>query len=168
MQRFEGAAMKRLLTLLTAAMASLSAHADGTVEVSFVKPEQFADVRSTYQRVDDGFLKALATHFQSAAAPHVPDGQTLRIEVLDVDLAGEIRPRFAASYDVRVVGLGADWPRLKFRYSMSSASGAAELAEVQLSDMAYNFRSTGRYSKETLSYERRMIDEWVGKTFAAK
>ncbi len=160
--------MKRMLTLLTAAMATVSAHATGTVEVSFVKPERFADVRSTYQRVDDGLLKALATHFQTALTPHVPDGQTLRIEVLDVDLAGEFRPRFSTSPDVRVVGLGADWPHLKFRYAMSSASGAAELAEVQLSDLAYNLRSVGRYNDGPLHYERRMIDEWAGKTFAAK
>jgi hypothetical protein len=160
--------MKRLLTVLTVAMTAVSAQAAGTVEVSFVKPEQFADVRSTYQRVDDGLLKALAAHFQAALVPHVPDGQTLRIDVLDVDLAGEIRPRFAASYDVRVVGMGADWPHLKFRYSMSSASGAAELAEVQLSDLAYNFRSVARYNDGPLHYERRMIDEWVGKTFAGK
>jgi hypothetical protein len=161
--------MKRVLGAAAVAVFCLSAHAAGTVQVSFVEPEKFADVRSSYQRVDDGVLKSLATHFQTAVGPHVPDGQTLRIEVLDVDLAGEFRPRFSAGPDVRVLGLGADSPHLTFRYAKPSASGAAELAEVRLSDLAYLHRGhMARYGDESLRYERRMIDEWVGKTFAAK
>lgn len=152
-----------------AVVASAPAYAAGTVQVKFVQPDKFADVRGNHQRVDDGLLKILEAHFQIAAAQYVPDGQTLSIEVLDVDLAGEFRPRFSASPDVRVLGLGADSPHIKLRYAMSSPSGAAELAEVQLSDLGYLYRGTGRYgSSESLRYERRMIDEWLGKTFASK
>jgi hypothetical protein len=161
--------MKRLLGAAAVAVFGLSAHAAGTVQVKFVEPDKFADVRGMHQRVDEDLLKILEAHFQVSASKHVPDGQTLSIEVLDVDLAGEFRPRFSASPDVRVLGLGADSPHIKLRYALSSPSGAAQLAEVQLSDLGYLHRSTGRYgSSESLRYERRMIDEWVGKTFAAK
>jgi hypothetical protein len=55
------------------------------------------------------------------------------------------------------------------RYALSSPSGAAQLAEVQLSDLGYLHRGTGRYgSSESLRFEKRMIDEWVKTTFASK
>jgi Protein of unknown function (DUF3016) len=167
--------MKRLFTqafgafAVAAAVASAPAYAAGTVQVKFVEPDKFADVRGMHQRVDDGLLKILEAHFQSAASKHVPDGQTLNIEVLDVDLAGEFRPRFSASPDVRVLGLGADSPHITLRYALSSPSGAVQLAEVQLSDLGYLHRGTGRYgSSESLRFEKRMIDEWVKTTFASK
>lgn len=150
-------------------LAATAAQAAGTVQVKFVEPDKFSDVRGNHQRVDDGLLKMLEAHFQTAAAQYVPDGQTLSIEVLDVDLAGEFRPRFSASPDVRVLGLGADSPHIKLRYALSSPSGAAQLAEVRLSDLGYLHRGTGRYSSsESLRFEKRMIDDWVKTTFAAK
>lgn len=158
-----------LKTTLAAALVALvlpAAHAAGVVQVKFVEPAKFADVRGLHQRVDDDLLKILETHFQTAAAKHVPEGQTLTIEVLDVDLAGEFRPRFSAGPDVRVVGLGADAPSIKFRYSLSGAGGAASLAEVRLSDLGYQFRSSFYANGEALRYEKRMIDDWVRETFA--
>jgi hypothetical protein len=167
--------MKRLIKPLlcaavgAAAMASVPAHAAGTVLVKFIEPDKFADVRGTHHWVDEGALKALEAYFKAAATPHVPDGETLSIEVLDVDLAGEFRLRFAAWPDVRVMGQGADAPRITLRYTLTSRSGAADIGEVRLSDLGYLFRGAGRHTtSELLLYEKRMIDEWAKSTFAAK
>jgi hypothetical protein len=157
-----------LFCCMTLAAAPVAAQAAGTVKVNFVEPQKYSDVRSSYQRVDDHALKTLASHFEASAARLVPDGQTLSIDVIDVDLAGEIRPGFGAYREVRVLGKGADAPHLTFRYSLSSPSGAAELAEVRLSDLGYLHRGHSSHASESLRYERRMIDEWVSKTLVAK
>jgi Protein of unknown function (DUF3016) len=99
-------------TLATASVA-VAAQAAGSVQISFVKPEGFADVRDRrYSREQN--LKALEQVLTSVAKPYVADGQTLKIEVLDVDLAGEVRPG-ARAWDVRVLRGRADWPRITLR-----------------------------------------------------
>jgi hypothetical protein len=160
--------LRFLLCSVVLFATSSAALAAGTVKVNFVEPQNFTDVRGTFQRVDDNALKTLAAHFESSAGRYVPDGQTLNVDVIDVDLAGEFRPRLGAFPEVRVLGKGADSPHLTFRYSLSSPSGAAPLAEVRLSDLSYLYRGYSASSGESLRYEKRMIDEWVGRTLASK
>ena len=146
-----------LATLLVAG----AAHAAGTVQVSFVKPENFADIRDrTYSREQN--LKALEAVLTSAAQPYVADGRTMKIEVLDVDLAGEVRPGTRA-YDVRVLRGRADWPRITLRWSLDGAPPSSGEAVVQ--DMAYLQRIRPAMSDTALIYERRMLDEWFRQQF---
>jgi hypothetical protein len=141
-----------------------AAHAAGSVQVSFVKPENFADVRDrTYSREQN--LKALEQVISNAALPYVADGQTLKIEVLDVDLAGELRPG-ARAWDVRVLRGGADWPRITLRWSIEGAGARSGEAVVQ--DMAYLQRLPTAQSDTALVYERRMLDEWFKQQFGGK
>jgi Protein of unknown function (DUF3016) len=146
-----------LATLLVAG----AAHAAGSVQVSFVKPENFADIRDrTYSGEQN--LKALEAVITSAAQPYVADGQTLKIEVLDVDLAGEVRPG-ARAYDIRVLRGRADWPRITLRWSIDGASPRSGEAVVQ--DMAYLQHIPPAMSGGALVYERRMLDEWFRQQF---
>jgi Protein of unknown function (DUF3016) len=148
-----------LATLLVAG----AAQAAGSVQVSFVKPENFADIRDrTYSREQN--LKALEQVFTSVAQPYVADGQTLKIEVLDVDLAGEVRPG-ARAWDVRVLRGRADWPRITFRWSVEGAGAALRSGEAVVQDMAYLQHIPPAMSDTALVYERRMLDEWFRTQF---
>ncbi len=147
---------------LAALLAGGAAHAAGSVQVSFVKPENFADIRDrTYSREQN--LNALEQVITSAAQPYVADGQTLKIEVLDVDLAGEVRPG-ARAYDVRVLRGRADWPRITLRWSIDGASPRS--GETVVQDMAYLQRIPPAMSGTALVYERRMLDDWFRTQFA--
>ncbi len=149
-----------LATLLVAG----AAQAAGSVQISFVEPENFADVRDrTYSREQN--LKALEQVITSAAQPYVADGQTLKIEVLDVDLAGEVRPG-ARAWDVRVLRGRADWPRITLRWSIDGATPRSGEAVVQ--DMAYLQRLPTAQADSALVHERRMLDEWFKQQFASK
>jgi Protein of unknown function (DUF3016) len=146
-----------LATLLVAGVA----HAAGTVQVSFVKPENFADIRDrTYSREQN--LKALEQVITSVAQPYVADGQTLKVEVLDVDLAGEVRPGSRA-WDVRVMRGRADWPRITLRWSLDGAAPRSGEAVVQ--DMAYLQHIPRNDSNTALIHERRMLAEWFKQQF---
>ena len=148
-----------LVTLLVAG----TANAAGVVQVNFVKPEGFADVRDrTYSGEQN--LKALEQVFTAVAQPYVADGQTLKIEVLDVDLAGEVQPGGRA-YDVRVLRGRADWPRITFRWSVEGAGAAPRSGEAVVQDMAYLQRIPMAMSETALIYERRMLDEWFKQQF---
>lgn len=148
---------------LTTLLVAGAADAAGSVQISFVKPENFADVRDrTYSREQN--LKALEQVISTAALPYVADGQTLKIEVLDVDLAGEVRPG-ARAWDVRVLRGRADWPRITLRWSVEGAGAAPRGGEAVVQDMAYLQRLPTAQADTALVYERRMLDDWFKQQF---
>ena len=156
--------MKPLLTFFALAAIAASAHAAGTVQVQFIQPEKFADIRDqAFSRERN--LETLKRHLEQAAAPYVADGQTLKIDVLDVDLAGEPK-RDARINDLRVLRGKADWPRIDLRYTLESPGQPARSGQASVKDMAYLQRGVGSLPvDEPLRYERRMIDEWFKAEF---
>ncbi len=156
--------MKAAVVLTVASLLIAgAAHAAGNVQISFVKPENFADVRDRAHSREQN-LKALEQVISSAAQPYVADGQTLKIEVLDVDLAGEVRPG-ARAWDVRVMRGRADWPRITLRWSVDGAGAVARSGEAVVQDMAYLQRLPPTMTDTALVYERRMLGEWFKQQF---
>jgi Protein of unknown function (DUF3016) len=158
-------AARSIVGLLGVLLASAAVHAAGAVQVSFVQPEKFADVGRTPRDVD-GHLQQLTRHFEVLAARYLLDGQKLNLEVLDVDLAGELRPSRRSAQEIRVLKGGADWPRIHLRYTLEAAGQAPRRGEAQLRDLAYLQRPAGGYGdRVALKYEYRMLDEWFGTEF---
>lgn len=143
--------------------AAVCAHAAGTVQVSFADPEKFTDFRDRNTTLDEN-MKALERAIVDAAAPHVADGQTLKIDVLDVDLAGEPKPGARAT-DVRVLRGRADWPRITLRWSLEAAGTAPRRGNAVVQDMTYLERSRPSLSAISLPYERRMLADWFRREF---
>jgi hypothetical protein len=144
------------------------ARAAGVVEVSFVNPEKFADIGrlvADRQRTLDG----LQRHFKSLG-DQLPDGQALRIEVLDVDLAGELEMTVRLGGEQRVLKGRADWPRMTLRYTLTAGGTTLKSGRDQLSDMAYlDSRAVPpTATSEALYHETRMIDRWFGQNFVPR
>lgn len=157
--------MKQHTTLIALATLAAGAQAAGTVQVQFVQPDQFVDVRDqAFSRERN--LEALERHLKAAAAPYVADGQTLKIDVLDVDLAGE--PRMdVRSNDLRVLKGKADWPRIDLRWSLEAPGQPARSGQASVKDMGYLQRvAVGTAADEPLRYERRMLDDWFRAEFS--
>lgn len=148
---------------LGAAVVAASAQAAGLVQVTFIQPEKFADVRDANLRMDDN-LKALQRVIEQVGAGYVADGQTLRIEVLEVDLAGEVKPSRRLQ-DIRVMRGRTDWPRIELRYTLE-AGAASRSGRARIADMAYLERLPRPSSLDgSMPYERRMLDEWFRSEF---
>ncbi len=149
--------------LAAAACAAPAAHAAGKVVVNYQQPEQFADIgRSTWDR--ERALKTLSAQFESLAA-RLPDGQTLRIDVTDVDLAGEIRPW--GWHELRVMRGTVDWPTLTLRYTLQAGERTIKAGEERLTDMNYLHSSLSpRDSADgDMAYERRLVRRWFEANF---
>ena len=153
--------------LFALAVAATAAQAAGSVSVKFVEPDRFADVRDARHDASDN-LRVLAGHIESAAGRYLAQGDKLSVEVLDVDLAGEIRPSRQFQQDVRVLEGRADWPRIKLRYTLESAGQASRSGEQTISDMAYLQRVAGLHSGDALAHEKRMLDEWFQSRLAPR
>jgi hypothetical protein len=163
----KGIDMKTLLPSLGLAgllMLSAGAASAGTVSVAFSHPGDYQDM--PFSPVDrEQVMKELSDHFERLGK-RLPQGQELRIDVLDVDLAGRIYPNFRGRGDLRVLRGGADWPHMLVRYSLVSGGQVIATGEDQLSDMTYLGR-INRYSDgDALRYEKRMIDDWFTQKFA--
>lgn len=149
---------RTLLTVAALAAGSL-AQAAGTVQVSFDKPDEFVDIG--HNRWDqDRTLDQLREVFKGWAAK-LPDGQTLKVEVLDVDLAGRLQPR--RGDEIRVLNGRADWPRIKLRWTLSAGDRTLKSGEDDLADMAYLQTFGGLDRSLSLPYEGRMLERWFAE-----
>lgn len=147
------------LAALCLACTALSAVA-GKVEVSWVEPDRFADAgRSVVDR--ERTMSALGDHLKRWAR-RLPGDQVLKIEVLDVNLAGEIEP--FRGRDLRVLRGSVDWPLIKLRYTLQAKGSTLKSGEAEVADRHY--RLGERVSE--LGFEKRMLDKWFKATIATK
>jgi hypothetical protein len=151
------------LTTATALGFAASAHGEGAVTVQFVEPQKFADAGPTpWDR--ERHLASLRAHMAGWQA-RLPDGQTLDVEVLDLDLAGWTWPQ--AGRDLRIVTGRADAPSAQLRWSLKAADGRVlQSGSERIIDLGY-FDSAAwlnRYDS-VLPYEKRLLDRWFGTTF---
>ena len=152
-------------SLLAAAVLLASSAAWADVSVSFVKPEEFADVpRNSIDR--DRTLKDFSDYF-ATLNKKLPAGQDLKVEILDIDLAGRLWPRRTGD-DIRVMNGGADWPHIHLRYTLEQDGQVLRSGDEHISNMMYQQR-INRYSDgDPLRYEKQMLDEWFDKNIVPK
>ena len=154
------------ILLAAAALAAVPSYA--TTVVTFVgDPDTYTDVANERWEIKST-LDTLGAHMQRLGDRYVAPDDTLRIEVLDVDLAGWARWGGRGPDKVRVARGGADWPSMKVRYTLES-HGRTRTKEETISDPAYmNHGSSVRASSEPLYREKRMLDDWFRSTFSER
>jgi hypothetical protein len=156
------AAIVALLSAAALVALARPAHAAGTAEVRFVEPERFSDAgRSPFDR--EQALASLTAHV-NRLAQRLPEGQRLRIEVLDLDLAGEQILRHGG--DVRVMRGGADWPQIRLRWTLEQGGAVRKSGEARLSDLGYLSGHTPPSSSEgNFPHEKRLLTQWFRAQF---
>lgn len=140
--------------------------AAAAVSVTFPHPETYQDL--PFSPTDrEAVLKQLGEHF-AWLGKQLPAGRDLKVEVLDLDMAGRMHPHFRGGQDVRVLRGGADWPHMVVRYSLESNGRVIASGQDNLSDMNY-LAHINRYADgDMLRYEKRMIDDWFKKKFVVR
>lgn len=149
------------MVLLALALAGGSAFA-GTAEVRFIHPERFADL-GTYRADDRANMDTLAHYIQELATQLPPD-QVLKVDVLDVDLAGE--PRDIPNGRLRIAR-DASFPVIQLRYTLESGGQVLRTGEQRITDLNYrhHIRQAG-YATTSLYYEKHMLADWFRREFA--
>jgi hypothetical protein len=156
--------MKSLSVLAAVALLSFAAPALASprVEVVFVDRDQFTDAspRSVLinERERDAALELLRRHLHALGTRHLGDTDHLKVEILDVDLAGEIEPWRSHARDVRVLR-HATVPRIHLRYTLTRA-GVASSGEERLAGLTYLAQASQCRTGEPLCYERLLLDRW--------
>lgn len=155
-----------LALMLSLVLAGTSTAQAGTVTVAYTGDvRQYADAGATPWDRDTN-LKDLQNFLQALGPKYLPADRSVRIEVLDVDLAGDVRPVRLRS-DERIVRGRADWPRITLRYTVSSGAQVLQSAEETVSDMGYLQHLTGLKAYDSLPYEKRMLEAWFKQRFVS-
>ena len=147
-----------LASAIFTAFPAASAEQNARVEVVYIEPDRFPDVR--YNVLDE--LKAYVTQ---RAERVVPEGQTLTVEITDLRLAGTYEWwRTPGSPNFRVIQ-DATPPRIALRFKLVDASGAV-LAEGERTLIDPDFVAKSLiYLVGPLRYEKALIDDWLASEF---
>jgi hypothetical protein len=151
----------KALRILAATLAVAGAPVlAGTAEVKFADPQVYTDVGGTRGQQFDN-IERLARHIE-VLAQRLPVNQTLRVDVLDVDLAGT-----QFGLQPRVVRNMADIPRLHVRYSLLAGGQVLASGEDHLSRLDYAGASPRNVNRsyEALFDEKRLLDDWFASRF---
>jgi hypothetical protein len=162
-----GANMLRrtLLSLLALGFWPLTAGA--IVTVAFESPGQFRDASlegSYIVAADEPALREIGKHLQKLGERYLAPGETLAVEVLDVDLAGRFEPWRTHAYSVRFMD-SITWPMIRVRYTLQRDGHTQMSAEERLIDQMYLAHQSTYFSNDRLRYEKRMLDHWFRTRF---
>jgi len=156
--------LQRLLFLLSVCLWTSAAGA--AVTVSFTKPESYTDI-GRYPEDLSTQLNEIEAHLKQLGVRYLRSNQSLKIEVLDVDLAGNLNFSRRAGREVRVLRGGADWPSIKLHYVLEADGRVLMDRQESVADMGYLQHPNRHYSGQSLPYEKRMLDDWFRQRFAA-
>ena len=166
--------MKQRFNLAATSLSLLAslAWADSNLSVAFVNPETYSDATysSSFANAKDraDVEREIEQHLEGLAERALPAGDSLKIEVLDIDLAGRVEPfRSRVGGNVRVIS-DINWPRMTLRYTLTQGDQTNPSREDLISDMNY-LSSFNRYSSgDRLRYEKSMLDHWFASRFGTK
>src|SRR5437870_12458961 len=147
------------------AIILLAMPADAAVTVAFVDPSFFTDAADSTGNSARTLLE-IKRHLEHLGDRYLEPKDSLRIEVLNVDLAGRRQTLRSMTSDVRFVSGDADWPRIELRYTLESEAGASKSVQETVVDMTYLRRVfEPKYVSDPLQYEKRMLDNWFKARF---
>lgn len=153
------------LLALALAVAAATAAAAGRVDVVYVDPEKFSDVRDGYTQTASArtfLLDELRRHIERRAAPRLAEGETLVVTITNVHLAGDYEARTPSSTNVRIVrDIMPARIDLKFRLMRPDGGIVAE-GERQLRSTGYPV-GVGIDPSDPLVYEKVLLDDWLGR-----
>jgi len=136
------------------------------VEVSFVDPARYTDAGNdpADARANE---EALARSLRDLGSRYLTSHQSLKIDVLDIDLAGTVRHAAGQISPIRILGGGADWPRIKLRYALREDGSVVSQGEEVVADLDYLHAGRVVGNAAPLAYEKRMLENWFRKRFGA-
>lgn len=138
-----------------------SAHASAALTLNFADTKNMTDV-PRYQ-ADREIMEEQFRELFDTLSSRLPAGQQLKVDIIDVDLAGEVFPRVAIQ-NVRVMNGRTDPPRIELRYSIEQDGKVLGSGERKLVNYGYQhgFNSD---SDEVFSHEKQLIKDWFHKEF---
>ena len=142
-----------------------------TVQIEWSDPAKFRDIEAgtntNQKRFEAQVVKELGEYFAAAAGSHLATDQTLRLNIEDLDLAGDVE-YFFTHFDNRGIRVIRDVyiPSIKFTYELLDHNGATiQAGKENLKDIGFHYSGLNPVNNAPLDYEKRLIEYWFKETF---
>jgi hypothetical protein len=142
-----------------AAFLLACASASAAATVTYINPEKMTDVPRFAS--DRESMEMIFREHLNLLASQLPAGQELKVEFIDIDLAGDVFPRVPVR-DIRVMKGQADWPRMHLRFSIEQDGKVLRSGDRELSDPNYLMGSRS-YNQDLYGHDKQMLDDWFRK-----
>jgi hypothetical protein len=143
------------------------------IDVDWTNPADFSEARAAAgspvgRQSPEAWLGDLAARLRQRADRQLPPGQHLAVTFTDVRRAGILEPWRGPEWnDIRVIKDQYP-PSIDLRFVLTDATGATlREGERRLRDVSFLSRSVAFRQDDPLRYEKRMLDDWVQREFAA-
>lgn len=159
--------MRKVGLALIALLATGTAQA---ADVTFKDPSKFIDATFDRPRSEKNLREvqdAVSKMFSQLADKYLAPGQSLKVEVQDIDLAGRIEPTASMANDIRVMR-SSSWPRLQFTYTVTENGLLVRSGEADIHDFNYLTGFNRYFYSDRLRYERQMLADWFRKNLSLK
>ena len=153
--------------MLSLMLSSLALPAWAAVDVTYTSPETYSDVKvgaGPVKAQREMVLRELKKHLEKLGGETLPPDAALRIEVLDINLAGRDQPFNTDATDQRLLD-EVNWPSVKLRYTLERNGRMVSQAEEVVSDQDYLDHSALGGRSDPLRYEKRMLSTWFRERF---
>jgi hypothetical protein len=155
-----------------AAVLAASPAIGAAVQVTFKDADKFTDVGDSARVVPDArrdaILAELRGHIQKRAAGRLPEQSRLVVTVTDVDMAGNFETVRGPRLDHVRIYRDVYPPRIKLEFTLSDGAGqVVKEGKRELTDAAY-LKTSIEYRNDLLRYEKKLLDDWIGREFAGR
>jgi hypothetical protein len=133
------------------------------VKVRFVNPDRYTDAEASGGG-RAGALAEFRAYLETLGSRYLAPGQTMSIDIVDIDLAGQVEPRSRGT-EVRVMR-DVTPPRIRLRYTLSGKGGGTRSGEDVLSDLSY--KSGARSPIGQYAYEKALLSDWFRRIAGAQ
>jgi hypothetical protein len=155
--------MKNLFHCLVLSMALLGLPAAATVEVSFLPADQYADIGDCVDARQA--MKEIQEHLVKLGERYLQPGLRLSVDVLEVDLAGNLKMFDSRDGRERVLNGRVDATVLRLRHTLRRGEQIRSQGEDTLTDPMYLDHSDGHNSDAPLYHEKVLLVRWLRTRF---
>lgn len=145
--------------------------ADSRVQVEFVNPEKFTDLKadaSGTKRGRDNYLEQLKGYLIQQAGSQIPQGQHLSVSITNIDMAGDFEPwRGQSLTNVRIVKDQYP-PRIDLSFKVTDAKGKIiRQGTRELKNLSF-MRDAAINRQDPLRHEKKLLDDWLRRDVGGK
>lgn len=153
---------------LRAAPVAANDPATPKVKLVFADWEKFTDIAvngTTNKPGCDLIFRELDHHLAALAKRRLAPGQTLVINMRDIDLAGAVEPWRGADFGHIRYLRDTQPPRLVFDYQLLDAAGTAvKEGSEHLTNLTFRYQ-TPTVERDTTYFEKQLLTDWMDATF---
>jgi hypothetical protein len=139
------------------------------VDVVYVNPDKFTDVRDNYFFTGighDEYLDTFKHHLENHEDKYIPAGEHLSLRITDIKMAGDFEPwRGPGFEEIRIIK-DIYPPHVNLEFKLTDANGKVLKAGTRkISDINFLEEDNTYFPDDTLRYEKKLIDDWFYNEF---